>query len=161
MGDGPATAGVTMPTPAGPMATLRQFTLKDADGNEHAYQLVLHDAMMGQKIMWDLVALSGETLGGLMQSLLENEVGSIAGLLDKQAADLATLVDWAGVGRDIAAAVGKANMPELTTLLLRHTTRDGNSLANPVHFNQAYQANYFELGQALWQILRENRFLPL
>lgn len=144
-----------------PHAQLHTFTLTDADGNVHEYSTMRHGASQGLKVVLWLTSLSGETMGRVAQSFLNGQQGSLAELIDTDMAKLAAMFDWAAIGKDVATAAGNATSPALIHELLRHTSRGQKQLANPLHFDQAYQANYVEMGRAVWEVLRVNRFLPL
>jgi hypothetical protein len=144
-------------------AGLRTFTLSDADGAEHHYQVVLHPPEQGQRILWALVALGGEPLGALLGGVVGQLVlgdKTIGDLVDSSVEDVLGEVDWSAVGRNVSEAVRRTDMPTLSKALLAHTVRDTKQLRDPTNFGAAYQANYGEMLQALWEIIKANRFLP-
>ena len=128
-------------------ANIHKVEITDRDGNPHDYMIVLHSAMEGEPLMWQMAAMAGESLGGVLAAALGG------GGLDSD-------IDFGAAGRDIANALKGNNMPAFRRDVLKHTTRDGKSLADPVAFNAAYQANYGELLKALREVLRVNRLFP-
>jgi hypothetical protein len=150
----------------------KQFVIVGADGLEHRYTVVLHDAVAGQAIMWDLVALGAEPMARLAESALKSEQviaglssalasGGAGKLLDGGAAELLGGLDLGSVGADVKRAITSMPMPKLTRDILRHTTRDEKPLANDGVFGSAYQGNYGELLRAVWEVAKINRFLSL
>ncbi len=144
------------------------FALEDAKGVEHKYMVTEHGVEDGQQILWTLIAMGGEPLGGVMQTAAGRwlaEGGSLGELLDDDseeggAAAMLAEVDWAAVGRQISTAVARTNMPGLVSQILRHTTRDGKPLAKKEVYNAAYRANYLEMLQAVGSVLQKNNLIP-
>ena len=128
-------------------ANMRKCVIHDVDGNPHDYMIVLHPASEGEDIMWQLAAMAGESLGGILAGAMGG------GGLDSE-------IDFGAAGRDISNALRRSNMPEFRRQVLKHTTRDGHALADPTHYNEAYQANYGEMLKALREVLRVNRLFP-
>lgn len=150
-----------MPNLPGPI----QFTLRDAAGADHAYEVIPHPATEGSRIMWQLYAMGVEPLGKLAGSVLAADglnVRSLRGLLDDPAAleKLKASVDLGAVASSIRASLGPATMDGLTKEILAHTRRDNLELRNPGHFDAAYACNYWELSMVLWKVVQANRFLP-
>ncbi len=149
---------------------VRTFTLRDAEGESHSYEVTLHRATLGQPIMWEILALlSGPLAGllGLLVPILDSMAGKkIAEVMDDPAA-LSKLVDGLrgadlnAVGAGLKAALGDPKNTALVGRILGQTTRDGKDLANPVEFDAAFTANYLELAYAVWEVVSANRFLPL
>jgi hypothetical protein len=125
---------------------IHKVVIEDRDGNPHNYMIVLHSAADGEALMWQIAAMAGESLGGVLQAAL-------GGGLD-------SAIDFGAAGRDIAQALKGNNMPKFRADVLKHTTRDGHALADPVQFNKAYQANYGEILKAMREVLRVNRLFP-
>ncbi len=146
------------------MSDAKRFTLTDADGRPHEYEVTPHPPSEGMEIMWRLVAFGAEPLGGAVKGLLAmGDMGSIAKLLDdpKGLQKLGKAVDFAALGRDVKASVQSTPMSDLTKAIVAKTTRDGQPLANALHFDRAYVCNYGELLAALWRVATINRFLSL
>lgn len=150
------------------------FTLRDAKGKPHRYDVDLHPASEGQVIVWTLIGLAAEPFGRLaadlvtgdeiLAALSEMKGGDAGGVLDDPAAlaKLLERVDMARIGADVRKALTSGlNAPELTTQILRYTLRDGTPLDDPQTFSNAYRGNYGELLSALLRIVRENGFFPL
>lgn len=131
---------------------LHSFTLTDALGNEHSYEVALHPATQGEPIMWALVALGVEPIAAALA-----KVDGAGGLLDLNLGDL----NLTGSADALAKAIARADLPDLRQRILAHTTRDGRPLKDRPHFDAAYQGNYGELARALWEVVKLNRFLPL
>jgi hypothetical protein len=149
-----------------------QFVIKDADGNDRRYEVTPHNAVQGQAIMWDLVALGAEPVARLADSALKSEEvvaglasalasGGVGKLLDGGAVELLGGIDLGAVGADVKRAIVSMPMQRLTRDILRHTTREGRALSDDTVFGLAYQANYGELLRAVWEVVKINRFLSL
>lgn len=142
-----------------------RFTLHDADGVEHAYEVILHPATEGARIMWQLVAMGVEPIAKLAGGLLASEglsATSIRGLLNDPAGleKLRAGLDVGGLATSIRASLASVSLPALTKDILSRTSRDGRDLANQLLFDEAYSGNYGELALALWKVVQANRFLP-
>ena len=132
------------------------FTLLDADGQPHEYEVALHKATDGQPIMWELYALAAGPLSGAVGALAGS--GKIADVLDT---DLSGL-DFGAVGEGLSRSL--LTMPKLTPRILAGTFRDKKRLfegSDSSTFDAAYRGNYFELVRAVWEVVQANRFLPL
>jgi len=144
---------------------LERFQLTDKDGNPHEYSMVLHPAAEGQRIMWKLYAAAAEPLAGLADAAFNTK--DIFADLDMDGGLAPTLqkvqgkIDVGRVGRDLKNAILDLAMAELTTDLLKRTTRDGKKLAVELEFNAAYTGNYWELVKAVWKGIDLNGFFPL
>lgn len=68
-----------------------------------------------------------------------------------------------GIGGDLAAAARRLAIEDddLVSELIATASRDGLPLANPVHYAQAFRANYWELIAALGAILDANGLFTL
>lgn len=144
-------------------AGIVEFELNDHDGKTHKYLVTLHGTEEGERILWQLITLGGEPLGALCQGAagkLIAEGGSLGDVLDGGAAEMLAEIDFAGLGRQVSNAVARSNMPALTKAIFKFAHRDGKPLRDPAVYNAAYRANYWELLQAQWEIVRANRFLP-
>jgi len=151
-------------------STVRTFTLRDAEGESHSYEVTLHRATLGQPIMWEIAALLAGPLAGML-GLLVPILDSMAGkkiveVMDDPAS-LGRLVDGlrgadlTAVGAGLKAALAQPGNSALVVRLLGQTTRDGRDLADPVQFDDAFTGNYLELARAVWEVVQANRFLPL
>jgi hypothetical protein len=142
------------------------FTLTDADGGAHRYEVTPHNALEGQRITYTLLRLGAEPLGRLVQTGLQNAGlldGGLRSLLDDPAAlgRLAAGIDFAAVGADLQKSMGSMPMEALTLDLMAHAVRDGKQLRSPLHFNAAFTRNYMEMLRACWEVVKANRFLSL
>lgn len=159
-----------------------EFTLTDCDGEPHTYDVTPHPPTEGTSLCVQVLGAAGEPIGRLLASNLDK----VAELLPKaiakaeQAEDDAELkaaleddfgdlsevfedldVDLAQIVRDVQTAIVEAGEAEFFRRLFKHTYRDGEALASKSAYNQAFQANYSELFQAAWKVIRANGFLPL
>jgi hypothetical protein len=144
------------------------FTLTDADGLQHVYEVTLHPTDTGTEILWALVANGAEPFARLADSALkapgalESIAAAFGGDEDTKQSALSLLAgaDFKGIGTDAKASVQALDMPRLQHKLLHHVTRDGLPLRVPANFDRAYRGNYWEMVFALWEVVRYNRFLP-
>lgn len=157
------------------------FTLTDARGGAHNYLVTEHPAGEGMEIMFGLLGLGAPSVVGLVAvgiksvDVLKALFGALAGGEEEgiqkiNGADWAILaalfkdVDLSTVGLEIGKALGTGKAPELARRILSRTLRDGKPLfvaGNGQAFEQAYQANYGELLQAVFRVCAINRFFPL
>lgn len=143
---------------------MHTFVLKDADGVEHQYQVLPHDADKGERIMWQLDAMLVGPLGALLQSQLGRVIAaeaSVNELLGAKVEDVFQGIDLLAVGRDLATHLRGPEILALSAELMQHTTRDGLPMSVRENRSVAYQRNYWELRRALFEIIRYNRFFPL
>lgn len=161
------------------------FTLLDADGVPHNYTVGEHPAGDGMAIMYELLGLGAPTVVGVVEAGLksgeliraaweafrggggEAQAPTAGALMERvQSSDwkdflkLLEDLDLSGVGGALEHAFVTGKAPALTRRVLAHTHRDGKPLSGPA-FEQAYQANYWELLQAVWKVCQINRFFPL
>ena len=146
------------------------FTLADADQRVHTYECTLHPATEGQQILWALVGLASGPLANLLKAavpLLDLFKGrNVAAVLEDPAA-LDSLkaslggLDFGSIGQSLRLALASASMPDLVASILSKTTRDGKALSGRIAFDEAYTGNYRELGAAVWEVVKANRFLSL
>ena len=155
------------------------FEVKGADGKLHAYDCILHPPSEGLDILWILMALGGEPLARLAQSVLGSaldEIGKQAGPIievddegnSKPSTVMAKImdevdleqIDLSGAAADLRRSMATLPMTDLVTKLIKHCNRDGKPMCNSDHFNRAYTGNYMELGQAVWRVVAANNFLP-
>ena len=148
------------------------FTVKDATGTSHTYTLQRHRGSEGAPIALRMLATIVEPLAvgagkpmiaGLGKIRGKGLTGiaafsALAALPEVQAA-----VDMEKLGRSAAAAVTTMRLPFMLQVLL-YTNRDGKPLVDSGqasgHFDQAYAANYTELGTALYKVCSVNGFFP-
>ena len=157
---------------------LHAFTIKDSDGEEHEYSTISHPPTEGMSILWTLIALGGEPLARLAQSVIADALQAGG----EEAADVIEVVedevkisdrmmsiigdielnsiDFTGAARDLRLVMSQLPLNELVHKLLKYTTRDGKPLTSKTNFDQAYTANYFEMLNACWRVIASNGFLP-
>jgi len=146
------------------------FVLKDANGEEHAYEVILHGARAGRPIHFALMRMSARPLlealeqvaksGELMDALFSDKGDAAAALMGDPQAMIEKL-NLGGLGSKISTALASEDLENLSDLIFAHTRRDKTALSDGVVFDLAYQANYGEMLLALIKVIRLNRFLPL
>tara|TARA_R110001599_G_scaffold100302_2_gene256832 strand:- start:4933 stop:5469 length:537 start_codon:yes stop_codon:yes gene_type:complete len=132
-----------------------QFTLPDAQGEEHNYEATYHLAIEG-------FPLAAQWMTGVLEPL-----ASVLGIElqdfkmgDGQALDFKLDASFsAGAG---AKALRELLLDPATFPMLRatlsHTRRDGVSLASDAVFNSVYRANYAEFMVAAQRVAEANGF---
>lgn len=157
---------------------VHEFELTDAQGRTWKYLVQEHPAEEGMELLFELIGLGAPTILGGLAELFKSE-DMVSGLFDAvrsmvagEAATGATSRDWGEfaalvgqldvgkVGREITFAVGTGKAPKLVRRLLAKTHRNGKPLKDDGVFSLAYQANYWEMLQAVQQVCRVNRFFP-
>lgn len=158
---------------------VHEFSLEDADGRVHKYLLHPHPAEEGMELLFELIGIGAPTVLGGMAELFKSE-DMVSGLFDavrsmvgpEGAASAATSSDWsefanlvgkldvAKVGREITFAMSTGKAPKLVRRLLAKAHRDGKPLRDDGTFSVAYQANYWEMLQAVQEVCKVNRFFP-
>lgn len=147
---------------------MQEFTLKDAQGQEHQYLCIPHKTSDGTKLCNRILAIAGEPLGRVLSSNLvtliemfqqgkidvDSDADQLIGVLKDLDIDLGSIVG------DIARAVALAGDDKFFKELLKHTTRDGKQLTDPANYEPAYQANYAEQLQAVAKVIMINGFIP-
>lgn len=124
------------------------FEVNDFEGKPHRYETVLIPASEGMTLSFELVSALGEPL---MAAL---------GDLDVDPDDPQASIDLVAVGKAFRS-LDAQGLSRLSGQLCQNTSRDGLALSNKHEFDKAYRGNYWELYQALWRVIQENRFLPL
>jgi hypothetical protein len=148
-----------------------EFQLTDADGNLHDYLVTEHPAGDGTEIVFELLGLGAPTALQLAGAALTSDdlLRAILGVAggagfnaDTGAAALAELadIDFGKAGGEIQRAFGTGKAPmALVRKLVSRAWRDGQKVAEV--YDQAYQANYWELAQLVGKIIAINRFFPV
>lgn len=149
------------------------FTLNDADGKPHRYNVTPHPADEGVDLsLWFLAHLGGMVTGllpalrGVLADLIGDQpAGTVSEVLDVTI-DPAKILE--SLGRALGPDAGEAVARELRTALLsreakpvlmglfKYAIRDEAKV--PTVFALAYQANYLEMWQAAWRIIGVNGF---
>lgn len=135
------------------MATVT-FTLTDAEGEDHQYEVTPHSGRQGQQIFWRLTALGVEPMAAALGAF------DFATALQEGVADLNSKVDLDAVAGQLRQSILAQDPSELAEDLLQFTLRDGKPLKG-IAFDKAYQGNWMEYAQALFHVIRANRFFPL
>jgi hypothetical protein len=135
-----------------------QFTLQDDYGIDHEYYTILHPAGTGWQLALKLVKLLGPTLGAVLGEINLGNVLESMGEVSKAATDGAEL-DLSTVGERLSTLAGHILQDQaIVSQVFEHTRRDNIEVM--VAFDSAYQGNYGELIQALYQVIKAN-FGPL
>ena len=151
------------------MANLKTetFTLTDAEGNDHTYEVYLHPAQEGAKISTVLLSSAAKPITSLLQGLLETKEGlaAIAGALKGSGASgLASLdmssLPLAQIGADLQEILAKVDTT-IYPAILKNTLRDGKKLSQAAIYDAAYAGNYAEMYLALGRVIQINGFFPL
>jgi len=116
------------------------FELEDASGASVSYSVNFHPAGEGFRLSAELVKL----LGGAFAAVVDGEgddvdMGAVMGALKDLDVD---------------------DFIDLSTKVLKYTHRNGKSMKGHA-FDVAYRGNYLELYQALFEVIKVNKFLPL
>ncbi len=150
------------------------FTLKDAEGVEHTYDVTKHLTENGAQLAawvtghsFEALALAFGDVGiAAIEKMAQNKKGAnlaaIAAAIASNPEIMAQL-DAAKVGAAVRGVLIKLSVP-MQLQILRTTNRDSKPLVEegkPTHtYNTAYPANYAELGQALVKVCQVNGFFP-
>lgn len=143
---------------------IERFELTDADGNAHQYIVEPLPVMKGLRISKRIVgALARGVLPALASNFEALYTSATSGIGDAEftgkLSDMLKDMDVRGAAADIGAVI--EDFPE--DLILRcfeRVIRDDVSLKNTHAMEQAYNANYGELYQALIKIIAVNKFVP-
>jgi len=153
------------------MDTEHRFTLTDADGQGHSYVLTAIEPEEGVRMMFELWGLACGPLGEAVGSAVKNAQAlfdgdkSLTSVLDDPAAmtalwDVIRGVNFGAIGQDVQRAFLRPNMDDLVRRLMHLVHRDGRPMRDRAAFSDAYKANYWELMQGVWEVIRANRFFP-
>ncbi len=135
-----------------------EFTLDDDYGGKHTYFVILHPAGTGWPLGLKLLKLFGPALGVVMDGANMGSVGDALGAVTKAAADME--MNATEMGTTVGVLAGELlDDPALIRSVFEHTNRDTFKLEG-ASFDSAYQANYGELVQALYRVIKAN-FGPL
>lgn len=153
------------------MAEPFELELFDAKQEAHSYIITPHAGSEGARLCMRVLAIAGEPIGRIVGSKLGDLIGAFQGAnidLDsplegefKKLADQLkdVEIDLGIVVRDVQTAIAALGDEAFFLTLLKYTYRDGKPVAKPSNFDQFYQANYVELFQILWHVIRVNGFL--
>lgn len=156
---------------------MHSFQLSDRSGAKHDYRVEPHPGGPGAVLALRVQSLATEPLvevvhtlasaPGLQElasalkdgsdkdsgELLANAAGSLLGELGS--------LDLTAVSKALSAMLGAKDGLQLVKDILSRTYRDGKPLSEAMNFDAAYQANYWELQQAVIEVVRFNGFFPL
>lgn len=145
-----------------------KFTVNDAHGEPHSYEVTPHPPDEGTRFALTVSATGGEALGRLITNKnlsalldaweggkisLDGDIGQLRGLLE----DMGELNLGAMVAdlRSVIAANGDA---DFLKAILKHAFRDGERITSAT-YNQWYARNYRELFEAAFRVIKANGFL--
>ena len=162
-----------------PLPNTYRFEIADSKGVTHLYTGVAHPPTEGMEILWVLMALGGEPLARLAQSVIADALQT-AGESDEDIIDIdgegnmqpsmkmsaimdkidLEQVDFVGAAKDLRLVIAGLPMSKLVHRLLKYGSRDGKPLSNQMNFDLAYTANYLEMLNAVGRVIAVNGFLP-
>lgn len=126
--------------------------------SEHTYAILLHPAEEGWPLAAEIASLAAEPFARVIDAWLKTSKDLEDGL---DFTEVLKGLDWGQVGKDVAEALRLlAKRPDLLKKLFSHTTRNGKPLSHPLNFDEAFRGNYKEMGQALFEVVKANGFLP-
>jgi hypothetical protein len=132
--------------------TPHTFTIEGAE-----YIVTPHDGIEGLPVVLEIAALGAEPLVNLIKSAIQ--ANSSAKGLDP--ADLINSLDMEALAESVQGSLQRlAERPQMVQNLFIRTIRNGEQLANPTAFRQAYQGRWKEFGLALIEIVKLNGFIP-
>lgn len=154
------------------------FSLKDAEGNDHEYVVMLHPAHEGDSLAWRIqglgVAPLVEAIKGLAQA---PEVQALAGAMrgDTDAETPAEVMTDAGAGlfaalgdidvtplaSSLQSVMAHPDLPKLAREIMKHTARDRQKLGMDTAWSTAYRGNYGEMMLAVARVIQLNDFFPV
>ena len=155
------------PLPGAPVVPVgfHVFTLEDADGKPHRYEVQPHPPTEGTNIMLALIAFGAEPFAAVVSSAFAVEDffaggATLGDALDLDVEGLVGKLDWSRVGADLKKSILSMPLGSMIRDILARTWRDGSPLSNDVHYNAAYTRNYLEQMRAVWEVANVNRFFP-
>ena len=150
---------------------MHEFTIKDADGKPHRYDVMPHTPTDGFSVCSRVAAAVIDPMAGTGLSVLAKTVpaalkrGSKPGggfdmgavIDDPELMEGLAELDFSTTGPALQRAVERMDL-KLVQDILRYTNRDGKDLSSGVNFDTAYARNYTELFVAAWKVGNFNRF---
>ena len=125
--------------------------IKDDEGTDHVYIFTPVGSSKGVKMMRTLMHIAGGSIGQLIDSIKSAVQGDEAALdadLDGQLIGSAL--------RELAKSIFEHGDEKLFRDLLVFVTRDDGRVEVQATFDHVYQANYGELGVAIFSVLEVN-----
>lgn len=152
-----------------------RFTLKDAAGHEHEYEITaLHPGSEGQSLALHFAGLAIEPLITAAGPLLIGSFDAVSGggkigvkeimsaVLDSP--EVMDSIDLPAIGAAARRALGSLDAKSIASVL-RYTNRDGLPLISDSgrptgDYDAAFAGNYMELGRAVLEVGQRNGFFP-
>lgn len=146
------------------MAAPIEFKVADGDGDMHDYIVTLH-GVDGLPIVMALAAEVGPTLLGALASspaVLQKAFKAMSSPdHDVQISELIGDLNLPAAAAELRTALADPRKSaRLIRDIMHHAIRDGEKMRDDAKFATAYRGNWFELLQATWRIVQENRFFP-
>lgn len=128
------------------MAQARFVDIADEEGAIHQWTIIPHPGSQGLDLSLKLYGLIVQHAGQAVADFVMRGEG-------EGSSDEAILKALPGLGAWLSTGA-----QPLVYELLRHTRRDGLPLGERAQFDIAFQANYSELWQGLWEVIKANGF---
>lgn len=140
-----------------------EFVLQDADGNDVSYMITPHPGSEALTLIWRIIHVASKPLARLLEGNLGRLLEALTSGQDVELTQLAQELDLrlSDAMGDVFAILQEAGPETITRELLAHTYRNGKSLKQTSHFDDAFTANYGEMLQACVKAVKVNRFLDL
>jgi len=150
---------------------MHSFTIKDAEGRPHRYEVMPHAPTDGFRVCSRVAAAVIDPLAGTGLSVLAKTVPAalkrgarpggkfdMGAVLDSpEIMDSLGALDFSTSGPALRRTVESLDLA-LVKDILRHANRDGKALDADINFDSAYARNYTELFVAAWKVGLYNRF---
>ncbi|MEN0065935.1 MAG: hypothetical protein AAGA48_27590 [Myxococcota bacterium] len=142
--------------------SMKEFTLVDSQGTEHAYLVVMHPGGEGMDIVAELLAVGiGPIVEAIGVFVGSDGIQSLIGG-DSEAAEAAleafAQLDLSRVASETRAVLVTGRVPQLLRKVLARTQRDGRPLKESRHYDAAWRGNYAEALMAAWRVIEINDF---
>lgn len=134
------------------------FTLTDADGDEHEYWVTPHDPHEGTRIAVTISSALTGPLGQLLDSAAGELLTGESDFQDMEVESILEGVEFDRVAAALSDSLDEDKVPALIKKILRQTYRDEQPLSGDTVFADAYRQNYLELYRAAWEVIRFNGF---
>lgn len=147
-----------------------EFDIKDAQGVPHHYVMGYHGFEDGADVSLWLIANCGSMVGTMLPALkqatssLMQEAGTVEALLSMDAgrafeglADALGSVPPEAFAAELRRSLAGAK--PMLRVIFKHAARDG--LPVLANLDTIYRANFWEMYQAAFEIIKANRFFPL
>lgn len=118
-----------------------EFELECRDGEIHSYTYTAKSALGGLKLLRELGYLGSRSMGAIGGLKSQYDINEMDPITAAQAVDT------------IFSALDHLGNEDLIKGIFDSAERDGKPLKKTTHFNEAFQANYGEMFQAILRIL--------